>query len=73
MGFLGLDPVKGAGGWEDIMTEQEIADMEKKGVDMSAVRKKENSVARRLKSSVKKLLLLLMLVNYPHIAIYQGM
>ena len=31
MGLFGFDPVKEAGGWEAAMTEEEIAEMEKKG------------------------------------------
>ena len=38
MGLFGFDPVKEAGGWEAAMTEEEIAEMEKKGYDMSSVR-----------------------------------
>ena len=32
MGLFGFDPVKEAGGWEAAMTEEEIAEMEKKGL-----------------------------------------
>ena len=38
MGLFGFDPVKEAGGWDAAMTEEEIAEMEKKGYDMSSVR-----------------------------------
>ena len=31
MGLFGFDPVKEAGGWDAAMTEEEIAEMEKKG------------------------------------------
>ena len=37
MGLFGFDPVKEAGGWDAAMTEEEIAEMEKKGYDMSSV------------------------------------
>lgn len=39
MGLFGFDPVKEAGGWDAAMTEEEIAEMEKKGYDMSSVQK----------------------------------
>lgn len=32
MGLFGFDPVKEAGGWDAAMTEEEIAEMEKKGM-----------------------------------------
>lgn len=41
MGLFGFqNPVKDAGGWEAAMTDQEIADMEKQGYDMSDVKAK---------------------------------
>ena len=45
MGLFGFDPVKEAGGWEAAMTEEEIAEMEKKGYDMSSVRGKQAEIA----------------------------
>lgn len=45
MGLFGFDPVKEAGGWEAAMTEKEIAEMEKKGYDMSSVRGKQEEIA----------------------------
>ena len=42
MGLFGFDPVKEAGGWEAAMTEEEIAEMEKKGYDMSSVRGRQH-------------------------------
>lgn len=45
MGLFGFNPMKEAGGWEaamaQTMTEEEIAEMEKKGYDMSSVRGKK--------------------------------
>lgn len=32
LGLFGFDPVKEAGGWDAAMTEEEIAEMEKKGM-----------------------------------------
>lgn len=45
MGFFGFDPLKEAGGWEAAMTEEEIAEMEKQGYDMSSVRSKQEEAA----------------------------
>ena len=45
MGLFGFDPVKEAGGWEAAMTEEEIAEMEKKGYDMSSVRGRQTEMA----------------------------
>ena len=45
MGLFGFDPLKEAGGWEAAMTEEEIAEMEKKGYDMSSVRGKQAEIA----------------------------
>ncbi len=45
MGLFGFDPLKEAGGWESAMTEEEIAEMEKKGYDMSSVRGKQEEIA----------------------------
>lgn len=45
MGLFGFDLVKEAGGWEAAMTEEEIAEMEKKGCDMSSVRGKQAEIA----------------------------
>lgn len=47
MGLFGFDPLKEAGGWEAAMTEEEIADMEKKGYDMSSVRGKQAETAAK--------------------------
>ena len=47
MGLFGFDPLKEAGGWEAAMTEEEIAEMEKKGYDMSSVRGKQAEIAAR--------------------------
>lgn len=44
MGLFGFDPIKEAGGWEAAMTEEEIAEMEKKGYDMSSVRSKQAEI-----------------------------
>ena len=48
MGLFGFDPVKEAGGWEAAMTEEEIAEMEKKGYDMSSVRGKQPPPSLRI-------------------------
>lgn len=45
MGLFGFDPLKEAGGWEAAMTEEEIAQMEKKGYDMSSVRGRQADLA----------------------------
>lgn len=45
MGLFGFDPVKAAGGWEDAMTGEEAADMEKRGYDMSSVRSRQAEMA----------------------------
>lgn len=45
MGLFGFDPLKEAGGWEAAMTEEEIAEMEKKGYDISSVRGKQAEIA----------------------------
>lgn len=45
MGLFGFDPIKEAGGWEAAMTEEEIAEMENKGYDMSSVRGKQAEIA----------------------------
>lgn len=45
MGLFGFNPVKEAGGWEAAMTEEEIAEMEKQGYDMSSVREKQAQLA----------------------------
>ena len=46
MGLFGaFDPLKEAGGWENNMTEAEIAEMEKKGYDVSSLRATRASTA----------------------------
>lgn len=45
MGLFGFDPVREAGGWEAAMSEEEIAEMEKKGYDMSSVRGRRVEIA----------------------------
>ncbi len=45
MGLFGFDPMKQVGGWEAAMTEEEIADMEKKEYDMSSVHGKREKIA----------------------------
>ena len=45
MGLFGFDPMKEAGGWEAAMTEAEIAEMEKKGYDVSSIRAKQAELA----------------------------
>lgn len=54
MGLFGFNPMKDAGGWEaamaETMTEQELAEMEKKGCDVSAVRAKRAELADQEKA-----------------------
>ena len=43
MRLFGFNPIKEAGGWEVLTSEEEIAEMERQGCDMSSVRKKRAS------------------------------
>lgn len=47
MGLFGIkDPMKEMGGWENAMTEEEIAEMEKKGYDVSSLRETRELTAK---------------------------
>lgn len=50
MGLFGFDPLKEAGGWESAMTEEEIAEMEKKAMicPLSAANKRRLPHRRKL-------------------------
>lgn len=43
MRLFGFNPIKEAGGWEVLTSEEEIAEMERQGCDMSSVREKRAS------------------------------
>lgn len=52
MGLFGIkDPVKEMGGWENAMTEADIAEMEKKGYDVSSLRATRKATAEEEQAS----------------------